>query len=153
VQILRAVAPRRGWVLDLLEHAGDVVLDEIERRHDFGDTLAGKILEIAGLEDLDHEFLDVLGEALLELAAERGREVVRHLIDLLRRRQDLLRRLFGAVDHLFELVGDARHRRHGGVRPGGAGGRGLAADRAGNQIELGGESRVGAVACRAGAVR
>ena len=72
VQILRAVAPRRGRIFDLFEHAGDVVLDEIERRQNFADALAGKILEIAGLENLDHEILDVLGEAVLAASMARS---------------------------------------------------------------------------------
>src|SRR4029077_14886865 len=50
VQILRAVAPSCGRVLDLFERAGDVILDEIERRQNLADALAGEVLEVAGRE-------------------------------------------------------------------------------------------------------
>ena len=65
----------RAWSLKRFDaapdfhHAGDVILDELQRRQHLGDALAGEILEIAGLEDADHVIADVLGERLLLLRA------------------------------------------------------------------------------------
>ncbi len=56
-------------------------------------ALAGEVLEIAGFEDLDHAIADVLGEALLDFAFERGGQIVRRLIDLFRGGENFLRRL------------------------------------------------------------
>ncbi len=41
-----------------------VLLDELQRRQHMGDALAGEVLEIAGLENLHHAILDVVGEPL-----------------------------------------------------------------------------------------
>src|SRR4051794_10139537 len=45
-----------------IHHHGNVVLDELHRRHHLADALAGKILKIARLEDRDHALLDFLAE-------------------------------------------------------------------------------------------
>ena len=63
-----------------------------------GDALAGEVLEIAGLENLHHAILDVVGEPLLVAALDRRRQRVGGLVDLLGRLQDRLRRLLGAAD-------------------------------------------------------
>ena len=58
---------RRRMRLDRIDaapdvhHDGDVILDELHRGHHLVDALAGQVLEIAGLEDRDHLFLDFLG--------------------------------------------------------------------------------------------
>jgi hypothetical protein len=42
----------------MFHHLVDVLLDELHRGHHLGDTLAGEVLEVAGLEDRDDAFLD-----------------------------------------------------------------------------------------------
>ena len=72
VQVLRAVAPSaRRRVLDLVEHARDVILDRVERRHHLGDALAGEVLEIARFENPDDEIGNVLRQpcSILPLSA------------------------------------------------------------------------------------
>ena len=39
-----------------------MLLDELQRRHHMGDALTGEILKIAGLENLHHAILDIMGE-------------------------------------------------------------------------------------------
>ncbi len=72
------------------------LLDAAERRHHLGHALAGEILVVAGFEDLDHAIADILGKSLLDVALERGRQVVCRLIDVFGRREDLLRRLLAS---------------------------------------------------------
>ena len=74
---------------------------------DLSYALAGEILEIAGLENLQDAVPDVLGEAAVDPVLERGSEVVRRLIDVFGGGQDFLSRHFAVLAHRFELVGDA----------------------------------------------
>ena len=76
-----------------------------------GDALAGQVLEIAGLEDLDHALLDVLRQRLVLLVLQARGERRGHLVDLFGARQDRVGRALGAADDRVELVGDARHLR------------------------------------------
>ena len=69
----RRGAPRR----DVGERASDFRLDLFERHHDLSNALAGEVLEIAGLENLQDAVPDVLGEAAVDPVLERGSEVVR----------------------------------------------------------------------------
>ena len=74
MQELLAVAPHcRGFPRDLFDHAGDVIFDKIQDRQNLADALTGKILEIAGFKNADDDILNILDQALLIFAAERGR--------------------------------------------------------------------------------
>jgi hypothetical protein len=75
-----------------VHHPRDAVLDEFQRRQHLRDALAGKVLEIAGIEDADHLVADVLRERALLLALDRGRKRVGGLVEIFRRRKDLLDR-------------------------------------------------------------
>jgi hypothetical protein len=57
VQLVRGVVPRqcRRRILDLVEHAADVILDGFERRRHLGDALPDQVLKIARLENADGE--------------------------------------------------------------------------------------------------
>src|SRR5580704_17376582 len=98
VQVIRAMPMllRRWRVSDLVEQAGNVSLDDFQRRHDLGDPPPDQILEIAGLENADDEIRDILRRALLDLALERSPKVICQLIDLFGGGKDFLRRLIGA---------------------------------------------------------
>src|SRR6478609_6064107 len=59
----------------------DMLLDELQRRHHMGDALTGEVLKIAGLENLHHAILDVMGEPPVVAALDRCRERVGGLVD------------------------------------------------------------------------
>src|SRR6478735_7139337 len=92
-----------------LHHLDDVLFDEFHRLHHLADTLAGQVLEIAGLEDRDDLFLDILAKQLLLV----GRDVLGQcgggLVDRLDGLEDLLGGLFGAADDGAELAIDLGH--------------------------------------------
>jgi len=73
---------RGGDAFKFFECTGDLVLEPAEARQHFGNALAREILKVAGLEDLKHAIPDILREPLLEVVLERGRQVVRRLIDV-----------------------------------------------------------------------
>src|SRR5260370_5924107 len=89
-----------------IHHRVDVLLDELHRGHHLADALAREILEVAGLEDRDHAFLDLFAEQLLLVRRGVARQRGSRLIDRLGGLEDLLGRLFGAADHGPELASD-----------------------------------------------
>ena len=110
MQELLAVAPhRQGFPRDVFEHAGDVILDEVQDRQNLADTLSGEILEIAGFEDLDDNVLNILDQALLVLAGDRSGKSFRRLIDFFGCAQNFLCRLLRAYGDFGQLIGNARH--------------------------------------------
>ena len=78
-------------------------------RHHLADALAGEILEVAGLEDRDHAFLDFLAEQLLLVRRGVLRQRGRRLVDRLGGFENLLGGLFGAADDGAELAIDLGH--------------------------------------------
>ncbi len=92
-----------------IHHDVDMVLDEFHRAHHLADALAGQILEVAGLENRDHAFLDLLAE--LDLLVVRGHlgEGGGGLVDGFSSLENVLRRLLGAADDRAELARDPRH--------------------------------------------
>jgi len=71
---MRAVQRRRCVDAGkLIEHASNLALKAGERRHHFGDALAGNVLKVARLENLNHAVADVLREPAFEVALERSR--------------------------------------------------------------------------------
>ena len=92
-----------------VHHHVDVAFDELHRGHHLADALTGEILEVAGLENRDHAFLDFLAEQLLlvrrGVLGQRGRSIV----DRLGGFENLLGGLFGAADHGAELAIDLGH--------------------------------------------
>ena len=96
--------------------AADVLLEERQGLDHLADPLAGQVLEIAGLENLHHPVADVVGEALLVLALERGGQRVGALVDVLGGLQHLLRRLLGAA-HDGRKLAARRARCRGGSAP------------------------------------
>src|SRR5689334_6146915 len=65
VDVHRRVGLDRVDAAPDVHHRIDVLFDELHRVHDLADALAGQVLKIAGLEDRDDAFLDVVGEPLL----------------------------------------------------------------------------------------
>jgi len=59
-----------------------MVLDQFQGACDFGKTLAGEVVEIAGFENGRGAILDVLREAKLMARLEQARQRLRLLIDL-----------------------------------------------------------------------
>jgi hypothetical protein len=103
----RAVNRGRGaGARNLIKRGGDLAFETRERRHDFGHTLAGQILKIAGLEDLGHLVANVLRKPLFGSAFERRRQVVGGNVDVFRRRQNLLRRLLAGLHNSFQFARD-----------------------------------------------
>ena len=104
----------RRELLDVMpdrQQPGDVLLDELQRLEYMTDALAGEILEIAGLENLHHAVLDIMGQPLFVAALDRRRQRVGGLVDLFGRLQDRLRRLLGAADDRRKLAAGARRPR------------------------------------------
>src|ERR1700733_10404359 len=79
-RVIPAVALRR--ILDLVERASDVILDDFQHRRHLADALPDQILKIARLENADDVVGNILRQTLLDLTLERGRKIVGQLIDL-----------------------------------------------------------------------
>src|SRR3954454_7777683 len=90
-------------------HGIDVLLDELHRAHDLADALAGQVLEVAGFEDRDDAFLDIVGEPLLLIGRLHLGHRAGRLVDRLGGFEDLLGRLFGTADDRAELAIDLGH--------------------------------------------
>jgi hypothetical protein len=76
-------------------------------RHHLAGALSDQVLEIARLENADDVVEDILCQALLDPALERGRQRIREPDRSLGGGKDLLRRLIGAAHHGVELMRDA----------------------------------------------
>ena len=109
---------RGGGARNLVKRGGDLAFETRRRRHDFGHTLAGQILKIAGLEDLRHPVANVLCKPLFGSAFECRRQVVGGNVNVFRRRKNLLRRLLAGWHNSFQLARDVCGRC---VRPAAAG--------------------------------
>src|ERR1700677_1537337 len=92
-----------------IHHDGDVIFDELHRGHHLLDALTGQILEIAGLEDRNHAFLDFLAEQLLLIRRSYPAQSGRGVIDRFRGFEDLLGGFFGTADHGAEFAVDLGH--------------------------------------------
>src|SRR3954447_25907850 len=94
-----------------LHHAQDMRLDEFQGPDNLADALAGQILEITGLEDLDDSLLHVLRQRVILIILQASRQCVRDLIDLFSIGENGIGRARGAADNGVEFVSNARHLR------------------------------------------